>query len=426
MNKGIVMEVTAKSIIVMNREGVFERIAAGNRHCQVGEEIMYAPRQSSMRQPAFAAVSVIVAAVMLCMMLFSGLPTVFADKSVVAYVSIDINPSVEIGIDKREKVREVNGLNDQGAELVRGIHFKGKPLEDFADTLIRKAEEQQFFKQGSSDIVIASTIVKDGVSIDGEQLSEQLKQQVLAQVVKSHPEQADAFQVTAFSAPAEIRDAAKENGLSFGKYSVYLNAKSKGIDLKVQDFQQDSIHKVAQNNGGISKLVEPSTLSKDGIKELLKEEKDGSLDKKVEEQNRKKADEKKSTPKPTQKNNATPKPGAASTSPSLTPSQKPGTPSTSTRTPDNGKDNGSKNDKNNRENDKASVSPARQDSVNDKPADSGKKTEDGNKKDQKTENNKEEPKKNDAGTKQKDTGNNGSSSSDNGAGEKKNGKDDKH
>ena len=71
MNKGLVMEVQGKSIIVMTPSGTFERIPSRNRKCQVGEEIMYASRPSRHRQPAFAAVSVFVAAVVFCMMRYA-------------------------------------------------------------------------------------------------------------------------------------------------------------------------------------------------------------------------------------------------------------------------------------------------------------------------------------------------------------------
>jgi hypothetical protein len=228
---------------------------------------------------------------MLAMILFTGLTSVFSDKSVVAYVSIDINPSIELGIDKNKRVREMQGLNDKGLEIVRSVSYKGRSMDDVTDKILQKAEEMKVFAAGEADIVITSTIVKDDAALDDTQVTEALKQQVLAHVVTKHPEEADKIQVTAFAAPVEIMETAKENGLSVGKYSVYLNAKSAGHDIKVEDLQKDSVHNIANAQGGIAKLMDPKNLEKESIRELLKEEKDGTLDKKLQE--------KKATPSPT-------------------------------------------------------------------------------------------------------------------------------
>lgn len=316
MNKGVVMEINEKSIIVMTPSGSFERIPSRNRSCQVGEEIVYASRPSGVRQPVFGVMAGLVAAVVLCMMLFSGIPAAFADKTVVAYVSIDINPSVEIGIDKRERVREMHGLNEKGLELVRSLKYSGKSLEEVTDKLLHKAEEMKVFESGEADIVIASTRVKEESDVDDNLVSEHMKQQILAHVVSKHPDQAEKIVVTAFSAPAEVLEPAKASGLSLGKYAIYLNARGAGHDVKVEELKQDSVHAIAQETGGISKLVDPSKLKKDSLKELLQEEKNGSLDKKVQDkkaEDKKKEDEKKGTVKPSSK--TSPTPGKASGAP---------------------------------------------------------------------------------------------------------------
>lgn len=354
MNKGVVMEVSGTSIIVMTPSGSFERIPAKNRSCEVGEEIVYAARPAGIRQPAFAAVSVFVAAVVFCMMLFTGIPAAFADKSVVAYVSIDINPSLELGLDKREKVRELRGLNAKGQEVVQNVSYKGKSLDEVADKLLQKAEEMELFKAGEGDIIIASTQVKETSDLTDEAITEHLKQQVLTHVVMKHPDTADKFEVAAFTVPAEVRETAQENGLSLGKYSVYLNAKSVGHDVKVEDLQEQSIHNLAKEAGGMTKLVDAAKLKKDSIEELLKEEKNGSLDKKVQEKKLEDA-KKNSTSKPSNKTTGTPGKASGSPTPSKqpspTPTAKPSVkPGENSKNPGNDdkkteeKSNGSKND----------------------------------------------------------------------------------
>lgn len=408
MSKGIVMEVNGNYLIVMTPSGLFERIPRMDRSCELGEEIVYTPGITRSRRPAFMLLSGFVAAVIMAMILFTGFTSVFTDKSVVAYVSIDINPSIELGIDKNKRVREMKGLNDKGLEIVRSVSYKGRAVDDITDKILQKAEEMKVFAGGEGDIVIAGTIVKEDAALDDTQVTEALKQQVLAYVVTKHPGEADKIQVTAFAAPPEIVETAKENGLSLGKYSVYLNAKSAGHDIKVEDLQKDSVHTIANAEGGIAKLVDPKKLEKESIRELLKEEKDGTLDKKLQE--------KKATPSPTKTpqktnsptNKATATPGKNTASATPKASVKPtATPATST--------NGSVPSKN--------TAPAN-DKKDDDKKDTGKKEDTNKKDDSKNSNGKKEDDRNSDNKKDDDktNPNNNNQNSSNGNG-KNNSKD---
>ncbi|MDF2925353.1 MAG: RsgI [Paenibacillaceae bacterium] len=316
MNKGVVMEISKKHLIVMTPAGAFDRIPNVNRNCQLGEEILYADHQQELRQPAFAMMGVFIAAVVLCMALFAGLPAIFADKSVVAYISIDINPSVELGIDKHKKVREIRGLNDRGMDLVQNLSYNGRSLDDVTGKLLEKAEAMDVFASGEGDVVIAGATVKEDAALDSAAVTEQLKQQVLAHVVTKHPEEAAKIEVTAFAAPTEAIVSAQESGLSLGKYSVYLNAKSSGYDVKIEDLKQDSIHNIANVEGGISKLVDPAKLEKNSLKELIAEEKDGRLDKRMQDNKKENAAKSTPTPKSSSKNNTSRNTPASKASPS--------------------------------------------------------------------------------------------------------------
>ncbi|UUZ83242.1 anti-sigma factor domain-containing protein [Paenibacillus sp. P26] len=62
MNKGIVMDITGKSIIVMRPDGKFERVPRKKRTCEIGEEIVYAEAGIHWRSPSVAAKSALAAA----------------------------------------------------------------------------------------------------------------------------------------------------------------------------------------------------------------------------------------------------------------------------------------------------------------------------------------------------------------------------
>ncbi|TBL70558.1 anti-sigma factor domain-containing protein [Paenibacillus thalictri] len=282
MNKGVVMEITDKHIIVMTPEGQFEKLARKKRQCDIGEEIVFASTSINWRSPSVAGKSALAAAVVFCLVLFGSFAGKLGTPDVVAYVSMDINPSVELGIDDMENVIELRGLNQDGAELIQAVEFKNKKLEDVTGTLLDKAEQKSLAK-GEGEIVIASTTVKEQAKVSDVAIAQRLKQQVESHIKTTHPDRSEDYQVTAFAAPQEIRDTASQNGLSMGKYAVYLNAKNNGAEVTVDDFKKESVLQIAKEKGAENVVTPSAPPSKAAMKQLMAEEKSGKLDKKVEE-----------------------------------------------------------------------------------------------------------------------------------------------
>jgi hypothetical protein len=282
MNKGIVMEITEKHIIVMTQEGRFEKLARKNRQCQIGEEIVFAESRINWKSPSIAGKSALAAAIVFCLVLFGSFAGKLGMPHVVAYVSLDINPSVEMGIDEQETVIELKGLNQDGIDLIQNVDFQGKKLEDVTGKLLDKAE-QTALARGEGEIVIASTVVEGNAKIDDEALVQKLKQQVESHIKTTHPDRYNDYEVAAFAAPREIRETAKQNGISMGKYAVYLSAKNNGEPVTVEDFKKESVLQLIKEKS-VDKLSSPGlSLNKAVMKQLLEEEKSGQLDKKVEE-----------------------------------------------------------------------------------------------------------------------------------------------
>lgn len=284
MNKGIVMELSENSIIVMNPEGRFDKLPRGTRSCELGEEILYAPVKRRLRVPQMAIVSGLAAAIVLCFVMVSTLTGNVAGNSVVAYVTIDINPSVEIGIDNNEVVRDLHGLNTDGENLIASLVFKGKSLADVTSDILDKAEQGALGK-GEGDIIISSTVVGNKkTTIDDEVIATKMKAQVDKHIEESHPDQVKNYEVQAFAAPQEVRKEAQASGISAGKYAIYLNAIDNGVKVSLDDLKNESVHQIAKSNGGIQTIVKPDKpIDKSSLQRLLADEKSGKLTERMEQ-----------------------------------------------------------------------------------------------------------------------------------------------
>ncbi|WP_051570389.1 anti-sigma factor domain-containing protein [Paenibacillus ehimensis] len=284
MNKGVVMEITEKSIVVMRPDGKFERLPRKKRTCEIGEEIVYANSGINWRSPSVAGRSALAAAVVFGLVLFASFNGKLGSPEVVAYISMDINPSIEMGIDAKENVLELRGLNDDGTKLAQEVDYKGKSLEAVTSKLLDKAEQGPLANQ-EAEIVIASTVVEPKSQVSDAGIAEKLRKQVTKHIQEAHPTKVEAYQVAAFAAPQEVREVASQNGVSMGKYTVYLNAKSNGESVTLDELKRESVLQISKQKPEVAKLIQPDKLpTKADIKKMVEEEKNGELDKKLEEQ----------------------------------------------------------------------------------------------------------------------------------------------
>lgn len=315
LNKGIVMEMTQAHLVVLTPDGRFLKIPRSSRLCEVGDEIVFTIPLFRWKRPFLTFTSSVAAAVVLCIVAFTGItPHLGGVQPIVAYVTLDINPSVELGIDSREQVQEVRGLNDDGIVLIEQLNYKGKSLNAVTNELLDRVEQKGLLAAGEGDIIISSTKAFEEAKIDDTAVSESVKKSVDKHILEKHPNNQSGIHVASLVASLEIRQAALSEGVSAGKYAIYLNAKSIGSSVTIEEIKTQSIHTIAQERGGIDKLIDTKKIpQKETLSRLLEEEKNGELDAKLkEQQDQKSKDDKKNDDKKSNNNNnnnkATPTP----------------------------------------------------------------------------------------------------------------------
>lgn len=69
-----------------------------------------------------------------------------------AMVSIDVNPSIELVLDKKNKVISVYGGNDEGKMIVQGEDFIGKTLDEALEIIVKVESETGYLIEGSASV----------------------------------------------------------------------------------------------------------------------------------------------------------------------------------------------------------------------------------------------------------------------------------
>lgn len=244
------MEVASKHYIVLTPSGEFRKVPrAGQPDADIGDEIVLLARRRVNRRTGWTLVSAALALLLLFPLVL--VPDAKAGP-IVAYVTLDVNPSVEMGIGRREEVKELRGLNAEGEQVVDGLAYKGEKAADVAAEIIARASNNTAYSSGDNrDIVIAS-VVLDGETKDPDRFEAELESDIRVAVAKRLPEE---DQVTMLSAPQEVREEAARQGVSTGKMAVYLLAKSKNPDVKLDSLKTQSIHEWTEPVGGLKSVV---------------------------------------------------------------------------------------------------------------------------------------------------------------------------
>jgi hypothetical protein len=270
MRKGIVMELEGKRAVVMTRQGEFvetKRVLPG---WKVGDEVevSFAPSfrwQETMKWTA--AVAALFLVVMMGLPWFNGGTT----HAVAAWVTVDINPSVELSVNAKGKVVAATALNADGEKLINELDLDGLKISEATSLLLAEADHQGFITEDGGDVVV-TTMVTD----NNKELQTNIQAEVETAIQQEIPRLQHAVKATVVAADEQLREEAKQQNISPGHYAIYLAAKENGVEVDLEDFQNHSIHELAKENKGLRQLLDKGGVQ---INELLLLERSERADK---------------------------------------------------------------------------------------------------------------------------------------------------
>lgn len=270
------MELGSKHAVVMTRDGEFIRVARRRQTWQLGDEVDV-PNLVRKRPILMTSIaSACAAAVIILFVLMTGPGGIGGPGQpvVAAYITMDINPSMELSVDADEIVLEARGLNDDGIAVLAGLSLKGIPLEEAADLIVDRAAELDYFNKytelGAGTILITSTSVLDEPEAEEEEFLERVTQRVKDTMVAKHPEEAQVFEVESLAAPKELRDEAEKNGVSVGKLAIQILVEEQGKNTDEDRAAGTTVQDIAQSVENVGKLLqETKKQDKEQWKQLL-------------------------------------------------------------------------------------------------------------------------------------------------------------
>ena len=88
---------------------------------------------------------------------------------------IQINPDVEMTVSRTDRVLDLEGLNDDGEDLIEGYSYQGKDRETAANELVERAIDMGYLSDGETVSITVSSTDADWQAREETQVRAQLE-----------------------------------------------------------------------------------------------------------------------------------------------------------------------------------------------------------------------------------------------------------
>ena len=254
--RGLVLEVNKRSCIVITGDGRFLEIPKPRGAVEVGREITFS-RTSPLRFKGayWAVASILVVVVLAWWVFYAMLP------QTVAYVALDINPSLELAINADSEIISTRGVNEDGDKLLQRVNVLHEPLDKGVQKIISGCIEYQYLTTDKDNLVLATvTDAKKGKPPVGKQKNQELKQ-VSACVYTTidntiNESGVDAELIIADTDLATLKKA-HATGVTPGRYLLQKEAQKNGVEITDQELREERIRELeAKKNFRAGDLIQ--------------------------------------------------------------------------------------------------------------------------------------------------------------------------
>lgn len=137
------------------------------------------------------------------------------NNAVASVVSLDVNPSVELKVNKSEKVISATPQNEDGTVILEGLDLKGVPVDVALNAVIGSLLQHGYVDELANSILIT---VEDENVQRGEKLQQELSAQADAALASAQINGAILSQTLQYN--QELSRKAEEYGISAGKAAL--------------------------------------------------------------------------------------------------------------------------------------------------------------------------------------------------------------
>lgn len=146
-----------------------------------------------------------------------------------AYISIDINPSLELGVNRFDRIVSIEDFNSDGQELAEQLDIRYMDYNEAIEELLSEQTVEAYLEDGA---IMAVTVAGSD-----EEKTDQILENVEACT-------AGHSNISCHSGDMAERREAHSEGLSFGKYRAYQELKALDPSVTLDDIRDLSMREI--------------------------------------------------------------------------------------------------------------------------------------------------------------------------------------
>ncbi|WP_240610811.1 anti-sigma factor domain-containing protein [Ammonifex thiophilus] len=238
--RGLVLSEKKGRAIVLTPEGEFLEVASDGRG--VGEETVF--HRPGWKRRLYAALALAAAFLLVASFFLYS----WCSPAPAAYISLDLNPSLELGVNREGKVVALHPYDEEGRKLLAGAGIKGLPLKQVLGILFERACSFGFLRSGSGGVVLVAVVQTEPV-LALQEVASWVEEELTRDQVEA--------KVVVLDLPLAFGKEARRADLSPGRYALLRGvALWKGKEPKVAEIKCVRLRQLEERYGvGVEELL---------------------------------------------------------------------------------------------------------------------------------------------------------------------------
>ncbi|WP_297424232.1 hypothetical protein [Clostridium sp.] len=194
----------------------------------------------------------------------------YAKTTPVAYVSLDINPSVELGVNTFDQVISVEAYNEDGQKVLEGTNLVDSNVSEAVKTVISNAVSDGYIKEDdtladntASTTATTTAAVEITVSTDKEKVAIKLEESLKEVADKTLENNNLEAGVETDKVALARRDKARQLGITPGKLNLIQKLQALDPTIKVEDYKSSSVKDIQKKVKELRKIKNDNDTSTD-------------------------------------------------------------------------------------------------------------------------------------------------------------------
>jgi hypothetical protein len=265
-NQGTVIKITEKHIVVLCANGLFKNIPRKHHEVPMMGETIQITDEKNNRQffhSMWKKSAALASAIIILLISFSLMQAENSNFQPSYVLAIDINPSIELHMDKELRVQQMKALNEDGKIVIEAMDYADKPLLNIIEEMMNQSVELGYLTK-AEDGLITATIVTN------ERTEQKIATDIRSTInhhLNTHQIQAN---VTISQESMEIIKDAQQLDVSVNKYVIYDRMNRQGFNIPIEEIKTKSIASLLQMESAEKnkKASPPEKLELKELKEL--------------------------------------------------------------------------------------------------------------------------------------------------------------